>query len=119
MTTANQPAMSEEFFAQIPEPWRPVARKYAPALLQMAADELWSWIDLLAAGRPDAAYRAVLQRMEDDTLLDQYDAIRSEWQGANRHSAAKEELQRSATAAVLDVLLTVALTSLGLPAVRR
>jgi len=104
----------DELIQRVPEPWRPVVSRYGPALLKMSADELWAWIDLLAGGRDDAAWRAVLARMDADELLAEWDRLAEKWQSANEANARRRDTQAAAAAAVLHVLLTAALAMVGL-----
>ncbi|KKM65419.1 hypothetical protein LCGC14_1491420 [marine sediment metagenome] len=104
----------QELIAKVPEPWRPIVAEYGPALLAMSAEELWAWVRLLAEGKDDQAYRAVLARLDDAELLAEWDRLAEQWHEANRRNAARADLSRRAAQAVLRVLLTAALTMVGL-----
>ena len=104
----------DELLDKVPEEFRPVVAEYGPALLKMSAEELWAWIDLLARGDCDEAYRAVLAQMEGADLLAEWAKINGRWQDANKANADRLDLQRRALLAVLQVLLTAALAMVGL-----
>lgn len=103
----------DELIQRVPEQFRPVAARYGPALLQMSAAELWGWVHLLIEGRTDAAYRAVLDRMDNADLITEWDKVNDQWKEANIQNAASKDVQRRAVLAVLNVLLTMALALVG------
>ena len=104
----------EELLGKVPEEWHPVVRQYGPSLLAMTADELWAWIELLIRGDTDAAYRQLLDGMDNAELAAEMATITADWAAANARNAARLDLQRSALAAILKVLLATALASVGL-----
>jgi len=104
----------DELVQKVPESWRPVVAEYGPALLKMPAAELWAWVRLVLEGREDQAYRAILARMGNAELLDEWDRLSASWRPANRAEASRLALRRRATQAVLHVLLTAALAMVGL-----
>ncbi len=104
----------DELAQKVPEPWRPVVSQYGPALLRMSAEELWAWIRLLLAGNEEQAYRAILARLDDAELLNEWDRLSASWQSANCAEADRLALRRRAALAVLHVLLTAALAMVGL-----
>jgi hypothetical protein len=104
----------EELLAKVPEPIRPVAAQYGPALLKMSADELWAWIGLIVQGDTDEAYKAVVAKMDNAQLLAEWGKKLDAWKEANTENAVKMQLQRDAVLAVLKALLTVAMTAFGL-----
>ena len=103
----------DELLAKVPEPLRPVVAEYGPALLKMSAEELWAWIQLLVTGHHDAAYQSVLARMEGADIVAEWEKVKDGWQVANVKNTARIALQRSALTAVLQALLTAALSMLG------
>ena len=103
-----------ELLEKIPEPWRPVAEKYAPSLLRMGVNELWAWIDQVARGDAEGAYKALLAGLESPALLDEWTRLTADWQSANKENAARVSLQREAMIAVLRVSLGAALALVGL-----
>ena len=104
----------DELLQKVPEAWRPVVAEYGPALLTMSAEELWAWIRLLLAGREDQAYRVILERMDSDDLLAEWDKLSQRWQDANQRNAERVALQKEALLAVLRVLLSAAAALVGL-----
>lgn len=104
----------DELIQKVPEPFRPVAAEYGPALLAMSADELWRWIGLLAKGDQDAAYREVLAKMPGAKLVAEWDRVNEKWNEANAENAAAKALGKRAMGAVLGALLTVVLALVGL-----
>lgn len=104
----------DELMAKVPETWRPVAARYGPALLAMSAEELWAWIGMLVNGKELEAYEAVLTKLGNADLLDEWGVLRADWQTANARNADRVALQRKALLAVLQVLLGAALALVGL-----
>ena len=104
----------DELLARVPEPWRPVAAKYGPAIVKMTADEFAAWIDLLLRGRTYEAWEAVLKGLGNADLLAAWQEVGSKWDEANARNAARLALQREACMAVLKVLLAAALAAAGL-----
>ena len=104
----------DELREQVPEMWRPVVDQYGPALLAMGVTELWAWVDLLAKGDEYGAYRALVDKLPADDALAEGDSLIAAWGAANAQNAGRMNLQRSALAAVLKVLLAAALAMVGL-----
>ncbi|KPK82786.1 MAG: hypothetical protein AMJ81_09245 [Phycisphaerae bacterium SM23_33] len=104
----------DELLEKVPEKWRPVAAEYGPALLAMTAEELWAWIHLLLNGKEDQAYQALLAKLDNPDLLAEWTRLNDCWQAANQANAERVALQKKALFALLQVLLTVALATVGL-----
>jgi len=103
----------DELIQKVPEQFRPVAARYGPALLAMSTADLWAWVQLLIEGQSQAAYAAVLRRMENPDLLAEWDNLNDQWKEANAANAASKALQKEAVLAVLRVMLTMALALVG------
>ena len=99
----------DELLDRVPEKLRPVIAEYGPAMLAMTGEQIWAWIDKLAHGRTDAAYRDILAAMDNSNLLGEWDKLSADWAEANADNAARIDLQRAAAAAVMKALLTVAI----------
>jgi predicted deacylase len=65
---------------------RPLAAKYAPALVQMTAAEVFAWLDL-AAANPTKAYEAMVNRLDGAGIVSEWDNLNNEWTAANRDNA--------------------------------
>ena len=104
----------EDIMAKVPPAFRPVVAKYGPALVNMTAEELWAWIELLLAGRTFEAWQNVIGRLDNADLLDAWQDAGRKWDEANERNAASLRLQREAALAVLRALLTAALALVGL-----
>ena len=103
----------DELLGKLPEELRPVVAKYGPALIKMSTEELWSWVDLLIAGKTAEAWTVVMQRMDNADIMAVGVSLGEKWDGANVKNAAAVALQKEAALAVLRVLLTVALALVG------
>ena len=100
----------DELKAKLPAEWRPIVEQYGPAFLKMTAEEIWAWIDLAAMGRADAAHAALLGRMDNGELLDEWAVVNTQWRDANSRNAAMVAWQRDALYAILKVLVGIAAT---------
>ena len=105
---------TDELKAKVPEKLRPWVDSYGPALLAMSGEELKAWLDRLVRGDLEAAYTSILARMENSELMDEWTGLESQWKSANETNAQKLDLQRSALAALMKVLLAIALAGVGL-----
>lgn len=99
---------------ELPPELRPLADQYAPALTQMAVEEAWAWIDLLAAGSEEEAWRSLLDRMPSEELAGQWQELSDGWAASRRHVAERRALQQQAVRAVLHGVLSVLLARVGL-----
>ncbi len=104
----------ETLLEKVPEQFRPVIREYGPALLKMTAEEIWAWIELLAAGRSDEAYETIVAKLDSAGRLAEWRKLRAKWQGAVDKNAERIDLQKQASLAVLKVILMAALAVVGL-----
>ena len=104
----------EELKAKVPEKLRPWADEYGPALLAMSGEEFRAWLDRLVRGDIEAAYRDLLSKMDNPSLLDEWTKLNAEWQGQNVRNAERLSLQQNALAALLKILLAIALAGVGL-----
>jgi len=104
----------DDLIAKTPEQFRPLAAQYGPAIIKMTAEEFAAWIGWLIAGKTDEAWQAILERLDNADLLAAWDRVGEKWDEANARNAARLQLQRDASLAVLRVLLAAALAAVGL-----
>jgi len=104
----------EELMAKLPDEYNPVIAKYGPALLEMTTGELWSWIELMARGDTDRAYKTLLSRMTNAALITEMDKINAEWETTNEANAQRLKLQRNASLAILRVTLQMVMALVDL-----
>ncbi|HPM84098.1 MAG TPA: hypothetical protein PLF81_25515 [Candidatus Anammoximicrobium sp.] len=88
--------------------------QYGPAVLAMAVSESAAFISLLAAGKESEAYKLVASKMKDAEAVADAQAITESWNAANAGNAASIALQKKAATAVLSVVLSLVLASVGL-----
>ena len=103
----------DELKEKLPDELEPWATDYGPALLKMGADGLRAWIQLLAAGKWQEAYAALLAGMSNAELSSEATKLIADWKAQNAKNADAMDLQKSATIAILRVCLTLALAALG------
>jgi hypothetical protein len=72
--------------APVSDELRPLAAKYAPALVQMTAAEVFAWLDL-AAANPTKAYEAMVKRLDGAGIVSEWGNLNNEWTAANRDNA--------------------------------
>lgn len=104
----------EELMGKIPDEFKPIAAQYGPALVKMTTEEIWAWIALIARGNTDEALRQMNAKLDDHELLTEFEGQDADWAEANKDNAIKIDLIRQAGVAVLRVLLTMAITMVGL-----
>jgi len=104
----------EELIERLPDGLKPVAVQYGPALVQMTADEIWAWVDLLISGKTAQAYKEIIDKLPPSEKLAMMAKDLAKWDQINTRNAAKIGLQREATTAVLKALLTMAIAMVGL-----
>ena len=104
----------EELIAKLPKELQPWAQKYAPWLLGLAYDDAVAWIERLAAGDIEGAYRSVVESMDSAALLAEFNTLLEEWKEANRENAQRMAVAREARAALLRILLGIVLVAVGL-----
>ena len=104
----------QELIDKLPAGLKPVAVQYGPALIQMTADEVWAWIELLISGKTAEAYKTVFDKLPPSEKLALMAKDIAKWNELNTKNAAKVGLQREAAIAVLKALLTIALAMVGL-----
>ena len=101
-------------FAQSNPQFGPVIVKYAPAFWSMADSEITGWIDRLAGGDTDGAYRQMLSKLSNADLLKEWDTKNAALATANQDSARKTAMVQEALAGVLGILLKMALAAVAL-----
>jgi len=98
----------DELRAKVPAQWQPVVDQYGPAFIAMTSAEIWAWIELALKGDAYATYKAVLEKLPASDLAAEWENLNAAWKEANTANAASMEWQRSAMAAILKVLVTIA-----------
>jgi hypothetical protein len=104
----------EELLDKIPPEFKGIAEEYGPTLLAWTTEEIMSWIVLVSKGDVDTAYRHILAGLENHELLDEWEKLDSTWAAVNEANAKRLELQKAAILAILKVLLSIAITMVGL-----
>ena len=104
----------DELIAKVPEQFRPLAVEYGPAFIKMGEAEIVAWIDLIARGKTDEAYKQILANLPTGDFLAEWTSLNQSWETANIAEAAKRDVVRQAGVAVLRVLLTIAIAAVGL-----
>jgi len=104
----------EELKAKLPAEIQPWVSQYGPAFIAMTTNEIAAWIDKVAAGDVCTAYKDVLKKLPNSDLMTAWDDLNAEWQTANVANNNRVKLQSEAVAAILRILLTIALASVGL-----
>lgn len=97
--------------AKTPDLLKPIVAKYGLGLVAMTAQEFYDWLEMMINGDSLAAWIALLKKMPNQALLEAWTTKAEEWDTANDHNAARLELQREVTIAILKVLLA-AVTSM-------
>lgn len=104
----------DEIKSKLPVEWSPVIDQYGPAFVAMTADEIWAWLMLAAKGDAYAAHKAVIEKLPNAELLNQWTSTNAEWQTANTKNASRIAWQRDALFAVMKVLVAMAGVAVGL-----
>lgn len=104
----------DELMQLVPLPWRPVVAEYGPSLLKMSAEEIWAWLTLVLHGDTEGAYAAIVSKLDNHDLHDEWVKTNADWDEATADALAKKNLQQQAAIAVLRVLVTAALGLVGL-----
>jgi hypothetical protein len=104
----------EELKTKIPESLQPWVNQYGPVFVGMTTQEIYNWIELLSKGDIYAAYKDILAKMPNKDLFDEWSKINAQWVTANQNNINSLNVQKEAMAAILKVLLTIALATVGL-----
>ncbi len=104
----------DELKSKLPAELQPWADEYGPALITMGAEGVKAFIDRLIKGDIEGAYKAILEKMDNASLLDEWTTLNAAWQSENVRNAARLEVQRNALAVLLRILLAIALAGVGL-----
>jgi len=86
----------------------PVIAQYGPAFVAMTAADIWAWIELATRGDPYKSYAAIIARLPNQELVDEWAAINQKMQTANVQNAATVAWQRDAIGALLKALVAIA-----------
>lgn len=103
-----------QLMEKLPEQYQPVVAMYGPIFLKMATEDLWTWIDLMASGDMDNAYRTLVSHMPNQDVLHELDKLNDELDEANEANALRRNIRRDASLAILRVTLQMALALVGL-----
>lgn len=107
-------ATLDELQEKLPESMRPWVAEYAPAFIVMTAEEIKAWVELVIRGDVFEAYQAVVAKLENSALLEQWNALDAHWKAANKANAESIELQRTAALGAVKIMLAIALAAIGL-----
>ena len=99
---------------KIPPELLPLVEQYAPTLLKMGQDELFAWAERLMDGDYEAAYRAILERMENPEVLLEGERLVNEWMDANTKEAERRAFFKNVGLDALKVLLAILAASVAL-----
>ena len=86
----------------------PVIAQYGPAFVAMSAADVWAWIELATKGDPYVSYAAIVRRLPNQELANEWAAINQKMQSANIQNAATVAWQRDAIGALLKALVAIA-----------
>ena len=103
----------DNLLAKTPDLLKPVVEKYGASLVAMTAQEFLAWIELMVIGNVDVAWRTLLAKMPNTTLLAAWNDKNAEWDAANEKNVRRVALQKEATLFILKILLGAALAGLG------
>lgn len=104
----------ETLKTKVPEKLRPWVDEYGSAIVSMSGEELKAWLDRLVKGDIETAYRDILSKMDNPSVLAEWDGLNDDWAAANVRNAERIALQKSALTALMRILLAVALAAAGL-----
>jgi hypothetical protein len=104
----------DELKSKLPTSLQPFADTYGPMVLQWSAAEVTAWITRLAQGDVEGAYRTVLKAQGNDDFFKAGDALVAQWKADNVANKASMDLQKTASLAILKVVLELALAAVGL-----
>ena len=104
----------DELKLKVPEQFSPWVDKYGVVFVQMTADELMAWIEMMLMGDSGPAMQIVFNKMDSDELLAAWNNVNAAWQVANEKNAANLELQRAAAMGLARICLIIALGAVGL-----
>ena len=104
----------DDIVGEVPEELRDLAEQYIPELLKMAQAELRAWVALVVGGDYEGAYRALLERMDDQKAIAESDKIEARLKELNQEEADKRAFFKKLCLDVLTALLSIAVASVGL-----
>ncbi|MCL2645601.1 MAG: hypothetical protein FWD61_01185 [Phycisphaerales bacterium] len=86
----------------------PVIAQYGPAFVAMTAADIWAWIELASKGDPYESYAAIVAKLPNQELANEWASINAKMQTANVQNAAAVAWQRDAIGALLKALVAIA-----------
>ena len=104
----------DELKAKVPEQFSPWVEKYGVVFIQMTADELMAWIEMMLKGNQGPAMKIVFDKMNDAEILAAWNTVNEGWQTANEKNVASMELQKAAAMGIAKICLMIALGAVGL-----
>lgn len=104
----------DDLLPYIPEELRPLALQYAPILVAMGQEELWAWVKRLVNGDYEAAYRTLLERMDNPDVLAEGERQVNAWKDANTREAERRDFFKSVALDALKVLLAILAAAVSL-----
>jgi hypothetical protein len=104
----------DEIIAKLPPEFKPLAIQYAPIFMQWGQADVLAWIQLIAQGNITEAYGQIVKAGSTADLINQWNALNTEWVSANLTNSQRYAVIREAEAALLRILLTIAVAAVGL-----
>jgi hypothetical protein len=92
----------------------PILSEYGPVFARMAQDEIVAWIQTALNGAPIDAYDAIVKKMDDLQLTDQWSVLREQWKAANKTNMERMAYRQKLAGAVLEAFVSLALASVSL-----
>jgi len=104
----------DSLLPKIPPELLPLVEQYGPTLLKMGQDELFAWAERLMAGDFEAAYRTILERMDNPEALLEGERLVNAWKEANTREAERRAFFKSIALDALKVLLAILAAAVAL-----
>ena len=99
---------------KIPPELLPLVELYGPTLLKMGQDELVAWATRLINGDFEAAYRTILERMDNSEALAEGERLINAWKDSNAKEAERRAFYKSIALDALKVLLAILAAAVAL-----
>jgi hypothetical protein len=97
----------EDIIDKLPEEYQELAQRYLPVLTQMTFDELENWVNLLAEGNWQAAYRNLVGKMSTDELIAETVKVNEQIKELNEENAETIAMQKNIIKEILLIALNI------------
>lgn len=77
----------DDLIAKLPEEYRAIAKRYAPLLINMGFEELQDWVERLAGGDWQQAYKDLVSKMTTTEIVDEQDKANEIMKALNKENA--------------------------------